>query len=146
MKTNRLAFLVVAIVVLIYGVIYPNAAVVLSSFQRAGSWTFANYSEILSQGVVIEAIVSSLGLSIATVILCALVGVPLAFLFERYTFPGRRLFAAVAALPLVLPPLVGTVAFIFLLGETGILAHGVQNLFGLQQPPWRLAGWPALLL
>jgi iron(III) transport system permease protein len=146
MKTNRLALLVVAIVVLVYGVIYPNLSVVSSSFQRDGSWTVANYTEILSQAVVIEAIVSSLGLSIATVILCAFVGVPLAFLFERYTFPARGLFAAIAALPLVLPPLVGTVAFIFLYGETGILAHGIQNLFGLQNPPWRLAGWPALLL
>ncbi len=62
------------------------------------------------------------------------------------TFPGRRLFAALAALPLVLPPLVGTVAFIFLSGETGILAHGIQNLFGYERPPWRLRGWPALLL
>ncbi len=101
---------------------------------------------MLSQRIVIEAIVSSLGLSIGTVLLCALVGVPLAFLFERYTFPGRRLFAALAALPLVLPPLVGTVAFIFLYGESGILAHGIQNLLGLDSPPWRLRGWPALLL
>jgi iron(III) transport system permease protein len=142
----RLVLLLVAIVVLVYGVVYPNAAVVISSFQRAGSWTLANYTEILSQRVVIEAIVSSLGLSIATVALCALVGVPLAFLFERFTFPGRRLFAAIAALPLVLPPLVGTVAFIFLAGESGILAHGIQNVFRLQNPPWRLSGWPALLL
>ena len=146
MKTDRLLLLVVAIVVLSYGVIYPNAAVVITSLQRAGSWTLANYSETLSQRVVIEAIASSVGLSIATVVLCALVGVPLAFLFERFTFPGRRLFAAVAALPLVLPPLVGAVAFIFLFGESGILAHGIQNLFNLQSAPWRLAGWPALLL
>ena len=146
MKADRLGLLVVAIVVLTYGVIYPNAAVVVSSFQQAGTWTLANYREVLAQRFVIEAIVSSLGLSIATVVLCALVGVPLAFLFERFTFPGRRLFAAIAALPLVLPPLVGTVAFIFLAGETGILAHGIQNLFGLENPPWRLAGWPALLL
>jgi len=146
MKTNRVFLLLIALVVLAYGVIYPNAAVVASSFQRAGAWTLANYTEILAQRIVLESIVSSLGLSIATVLLCALVGVPLAFLFERYTFPGRRLFAAVAALPLVLPPLVGTVAFIFLCGESGILAHGVQNLFRLQNPPWRLSGWPALLL
>src|ERR1051325_10838374 len=133
-------------VVLVYGVIYPNLSVAISSFQRDGSWTLANYSDVLSQRVVMEAIVSSLGLSIGTVVLCAVAGVPLAFLFERYTFPGRRIFAALAALPLVLPPLVGTVAFIFLCGESGILAHGIQNLFGLQNPPWRLRGWAALLL
>jgi iron(III) transport system permease protein len=143
---RSVALLFLTIIVLLYGVIYPNLFLVISSFQRAGSWTLANYREILSQGIVIEAIVSSVGLSIGTVLFCALVGVPLAFLFERYTFPGRRLFAALAALPLVLPPLVGTVAFIFLCGESGILAHGIQNLFGLQEPPWRLRGWPAMLL
>src|SRR5215470_17495800 len=146
MKKDRVLLLVVTIVVLTYGVIYPNLSVVSSSLQRAGSWTLANYREILAQRIVIESILSSLGLSISTVLLCALVGVPLAFLFERFTFPGRRLFAAVAALPLVLPPLVGTVAFIFLCGETGILAHSIQNVFRLQNPPWRISGWPALLL
>jgi len=140
------ALLLVTAVVLLYGVIYPNLSVAISSFQRAGTWTFANYTEILSQRIVLEAIVSSLGLSVATVLCCALVGIPLAFLFERYTFPGRRLFAAFAALPLVLPPLVGTVAFIYLVGESGILAHGIQNLLGLQNPPWRLRGWSALIL
>jgi len=143
---RSLVLFLITAVVLLYGVIYPNLAVVITSFERAGEWTLANYREILSQQIVIEAIVSSLGLSIGTVLLCAVVGVPLAFLFERFTFPGRRLFAALAALPLVLPPLVGTVAFIFLYGESGILAHGIQNLLGLQSPPWQLRGWPALLL
>ena len=140
------ALFFITAVVLTYGVIYPNLAVVITSLQRAGNWTLANYRELLSQRIVIEAIGSSLGLSVGTVLLCAIVGVPLAFLFERYTFTGRRLFAALAALPLVLPPLVGTVAFIFLFGESGILAHGIQNLLGLETPPWRLEGWPALLL
>lgn len=143
-KSATLFFVTAA--VLIYGVIYPNLAVVVTSFQRAGNWTLANYRELLSERIVIEAIASSLGLSTGTVLLCAAVGVPLAFLFERFTFPGRRIFAALAALPLVLPPLVGTVAFIFLFGESGILAHGIQSLFGLETAPWRLRGWPALLL
>ena len=143
---TTVALFLITAVVLIYGVIYPNLSVVISSFQRAGNWTLANYRELLSQRIVIEAIVSSLGLSIGTVLLCAIVGVPLAFLFERFNFPGRRLFAALAALPLVLPPLVGTVAFIFLYGESGMLAHGIQNFFGLENAPWRLRGWPALLL
>ena len=131
---------------LTYGVIYPNVAVLSTSFQQAGRWTFANYQGVLSQRIVIESILTSLGVSISTVVLCALVGVPLAFLFERYTFPGRRVFAALTALPLVLPPLVGTVAFIFLCGESGILARVVQHLLHLTNSPWTLRGWPAILL
>src|SRR6267142_6055582 len=142
----RLVLFLVTAVVLLYGVVYPNLYVVAASLQQSGRWSLANYREVLTQRIVIEAIFNSIGLSVTTVFLCALVGIPLAFLFERYSFPGRQLFAMLAALPLVLPPLVGTVAFVFLCGESGILARSVQNFFHLQAPPWSLRGWPALLL
>ena len=144
--TSSLLLILITAVVLLYGVIYPNLSVVTSSLQQSGVWTLANYRGVLSQRIVLESILTSLGVSLATVALCALVGVPLAFLFERYTFPARRAFAALAALPLVLPPLVGTVAFIFLCGESGILARFIQHVFRLHNSPWSLRGWPALLL
>ena len=129
-----------------YGVIYPNLHVVVSSLKLNDAWSLAHYREALSQSVVLESVLTSLGVSILTVVFCALIGIPLAFLFERYTFPGRRVFAVLAALPLVLPPLVGAVAFIFLCGESGILARMVQSILGLQTSPWSLRGWSALLL
>ncbi|HEY5884435.1 MAG TPA: iron ABC transporter permease [Pyrinomonadaceae bacterium] len=144
--TPRSILVLVTAVVLLYGVIYPNLQVVLSSLQRNGSWSLLNYREGLAQSVLFEALISSVVLSALTVLLCALIGIPLAFLFERYSFPARNLFATLAALPLVLPPLVGTVAFIFSLGESGIVARLVQTVFGLQAPPWSLRGWMALLL
>ena len=143
---SRLSLLVIVGVVLLYGVIYPNIHVVVASLQQDGAWSVSNYVQTLSQASVLESIFASVGVSILTVLFCAAVGVPLAFLFERYTFPARRLFATFAALPLVLPPLVGTVAFIFLCGESGILARLVQSAFHLEQSPWSLRGWPALLL
>jgi len=142
----RLPAILTTAVVLLYGVIYPNFHVVVASLQRDGSWSLANYSQALSQSIVLESIVASVGISLLTVLFCAAVGIPLAFLFERYTFPARKLFATFAALPLVLPPLVGTVAFIFLCGESGILARLVQSTLHLEQSPWSLRGWPALLL
>jgi iron(III) transport system permease protein len=142
----RLFLLFIVAVVLLYGVIYPNIHVVVASFQQDGNWTLANYAQALSQTIVLESIFASVGVSVLTVLFCAVVGIPLAFLFERYSFPARRLFAMLAALPLVLPPLVGTVAFIFLCGESGILARLVQSAFHLEHSPWSLRGWPALLL
>jgi iron(III) transport system permease protein len=155
LKTNNSSFIphpsslilfLVVFLVLVYGVIYPNLQVLLASLQRDGAWTFSNYAEAFSQRATLEAMWTSIVLSLLTVALCALVGVPLAFLFERYEFPARKLFATLAALPLVLPPLVGTVAFIFLCGESGILARLVQKLFQLDAAPWSLRGWSALLL
>lgn len=138
--------LVLVLVVLLYGVVYPNLHLLTASLQVNGDWSPGNYRNLLSHRVTLEAALSSIVLSLLTVGFCALVGISLAFLFERYTFPGRRLFATLAALPLVLPPLVGTIAFIFLCGESGILARFVRWLFGLKSSPWTLRGWGALLL
>ena len=143
---SKLFLFLITAVVLLYGVIYPNIHIVLGSLQYDGSWSLATYREVLTQGIVIESVITSLGVSILTVVFCALVGVPLAFLFERYTFPFRRFFAVLAALPLVLPPLVGTVAFILLCGESGILSRVIQTALHLETPPWTLRGWAALLL
>ncbi len=154
-KSNSISFilhpssLILALLValvLLYGVVYPNLHVLLASLQRGGAWTLSNFADALAQRATLEAIRASVLLSVLTVALCALVGVPLAFLFERYEFPARKLFATLAALPLVLPPLVGTVAFIFLCGESGILARLVQKIFQMEAAPWSLRGWWALLL
>jgi iron(III) transport system permease protein len=52
----------------------------------------------------------------------------------------------VIALPAVLPPLVGVIAFLFLYGESGFVARAVQAIFRLDEAPWRLEGAAAILL
>src|SRR6185503_10180027 len=81
-----------------------------------------------------------------SVALAALIGVPLAFLFEWLDFPGRKTLGALVALPVVLPPLVGVIAFLFLYGESGFAARAIQALFNLERGPWRLQGPAAILL
>jgi iron(III) transport system permease protein len=93
-----------------------------------------------------RALWASVWISLASVGLAALIGVPLAFLFEGVEFPGRRGLGALVALPVVLPPLVGVIAFLFLYGESGFVARMVQHLLGLAQPPWHLEGAGAILL
>ena len=98
---------------------------------RAGEWA---------------ALWASVWISLASVALAAAIGVPLAFLFEWFDFPGRKTLGSLVALPVVLPPLVGVIAFLFLYGESGFIARAVQALFGLPQAPWRLQGPGAILL
>ena len=143
--STSILFLIV-VLVLLYGIVYPTASVFLAALQHEGGWSPTNFFLVLLERTVIESALTSIAVSVLTVLLCAVAGVPLAFLFERYTFPGRRVFAALAALPLVLPPLVGTVAFIFLCGESGILARSIQHAFHLSRAPWSLRGWGAILL
>jgi iron(III) transport system permease protein len=112
----------------------------------APHWTLGHFGEFLRRSDEWQALWASLWISIATVILSALIGIPLAFLFERAEFPGRRILGTLIALPVVLPPLVGVVAFLFLYGESGFLSRGVQALTGRAEAPWRLSGPVAILL
>lgn len=88
----------------------------------------------------------SLWISTASVLLAALIGVPLGFLFSHHEFPGRRLLGSLVILPVALPPLVGVIAFLFLYGESGFVTRSVQGVLGLSAAPWRLAGPGAILL
>ncbi len=71
--------------------------------------------------------------SLATLI-CLVLGVPLAWLLARARFPGRRLLRALVTVPLVLPPVVGGVALLLLLGRRGLLGQQLDLLFGLTLP------------
>jgi iron(III) transport system permease protein len=109
-------------------------------------WTLHYFAEFFGRRDEWMALWRSLWISAASVGLAALVGVPLAFLFERTDFPGRRVLGAIVALPVALPPLVGVIAFLFLYGESGFASRAVQSLLRLDAPPWRLAGPGAILL
>src|SRR5690606_24421009 len=71
--------------------------------------------------------------SLATV-LCLVLGVPLAWLLARATFPGRRILRALVTVPLVLPPVVGGVSLLLLLGRRGLLGEHLDTWFGISLP------------
>ncbi len=133
------------VAILAWLVLYPNALVVVDSVREGGRLTLAHYAEFFVTRSELEALWASLWISAASVVLAGVIGVPLALFFHPFDVPGRRLLGALAALPVLLPPLVGVIAFLFLAGESGILTRSVQLLFGLDAPPWRLAGAPAIV-
>nr|WP_246193350.1 ABC transporter permease [Kitasatospora atroaurantiaca] len=61
-------------------------------------------------------------------------GVPLAWLLARTEFPGRRIIRALVTLPLVLPPVVGGVALLLVLGRNGIVGRWLDSAFGITLP------------
>jgi iron(III) transport system permease protein len=114
--------------------------------EPSGGVSLDGLREFLAQGREGGALWNSLWISLASVLFAGLIGVPLAFLFSWIEFPGRRWLAQLVALPVVLPPLVGVLAFLFLCGESGFAARLVQLLSGRTDPPWRFQGAGAILL
>jgi iron(III) transport system permease protein len=127
-------------------VVYPIALVILGSVRSTDGWTLQYLAAFLSDAHEWGALWNSVWISLASVLLAGAIGIPLAFVFERLDFPGRRTLGALVALPAVLPPLVGVIAFLFLYGETGFVGRVVGSLVGTGEAPWRLRGWGAILL
>ena len=131
---------------LVWLVAYPNLFVVIDSLRGDAGLTLEHYRRFAQSRSELRALWNSVWISLASVGLAGLIGVPLAFLFHRVEFPGRRILAGLVSLPVLLPPLVGVIAFLFLYGETGFLTRSVQLVLRLDEPPWRLAGPGAVLL
>ncbi len=89
---------------------------------------------LVASGPVLQALWLSLRTAAGATALCLALGVPLAWVLARSTLPGRNLLRAVTTLPLVLPPVVGGVALLTLLGRRGLLGRQLDAAFGLTIP------------
>lgn len=74
------------------------------------------------------ALALSLRTSAAATALCLLLGVPLALVLARTSFPGQRLVRSLLLLPLVLPPVVAGIALLYTFGRRGLLGHTLEVL------------------
>ena len=131
---------------LLWLVLYSLVLVLAEGVRGPGGWTLDHVREFVGRPTEMRALWGSLWISFASVALAGLLGVPLAFLVGRYDVPGGRVLGGLVALPAVLPPLVGVVAFLFLYGETGFVSLLLMRLLRLEEPPWRLEGAGAILL
>ena len=134
------------LVLLLWLIVYPLVLVLIEGFLGPNGWTFDFVRMFFKQRNEAQALWGSLWISLVSVILAAAIGIPLAFLFGRYDFPGRSVLGWLVALPAVLPPLVGVIAFLFLYGESGFVSLLLQRLLRLEEAPWTLHGAGAILL
>ena len=88
----------------------------------------------LTSPAVREALWLTMLASVLTVVLCVLLGTPLAWLLARVSFPGRSFLRAAVLVPLVLPPVVAGVALVTALGRTGLVGRPLDQTFGITLP------------
>lgn len=95
---------------------------------------WADLGTHLSEPAVLQALrLSLLSAGLAT-LMCLVLGVPLAWVLARVQVPGMRLVRALITLPLVLPPVVGGVALLLLLGRRGLIGQHLYDWFGISLP------------
>jgi len=140
-----------ALVALALTVAYPVLWTVSLSFQRFGLAasspppSFAgidNYTRLLGSSAFRDVVLQTVGYVVVTLAVELLVAMPIALLLNRET-PGRRRMRLVAALPLMIAPVVASLAWKFLFSHGYGLVNRGLDIIGLPTPSWFADVWLA---
>ncbi|KAB2886192.1 MAG: iron ABC transporter permease [Pseudorhodoplanes sp.] len=132
---------------LIIFVVFPLIRIFYDAFTgEAGEFTLVNFAEFFTDSFYLRSLWKSLLLGLAAVFTTSVIGIAVALLLIRYEFPYRNLFSYLTMLPLILPPLVGVLGFVFILGRAGTVNILLMDWFGLEQPINFMYGVQGVLL
>ena len=102
--------------------------VILPLFALTLRLDWSRFFELITSESSVAALQLSLQTSVASTVVCVLLGVPLAMVLARDRFAGQALLRSVVLLPLVLPPVVGGIALLYTFGRRGLLGPAMDVL------------------
>jgi thiamine transport system permease protein len=117
--TLALAALPLAFVGLFF--VFPVASILLRGLAPNGALDLAVPLQVLTRPQTREILWFTFWQAALSTLLTLVVGLPGAYLFARFNFPGRRLLNAIVLVPFVLPTVVVGSAFLALVGPGGAL-------------------------
>ena len=129
---------------LIYLAVLPLFVLVLGSFQvevapRQFALTLQNYLAAYASPYTYSTFRNSLVFAGGSALLAFALGTTLAWLVERTNTPLRLVFIPIAVVPLILPGVLESIAWIFLLSpKFGYLNVALMSLLGLESAPFNV--------
>ena len=76
--------------------------------------------------------------ALLSTLLAGAIGLPWAYIFAHYRFPGRGLLRSLTIVPFVLPSITVALGFVLFFGNNGHLNRLLMGLFHLEGPPLRI--------
>jgi len=115
--------------------VYPLTRIFYDAVtDEAGRLTVSNFAAFFTDSFYLRALWKSLVLGVATVAASSVIGIAVAFLLVRYDFRGRGFFSYLTMIPIISPPLVGTLGFTFILGRAGSVNVLLMDWFDMLKP------------
>jgi iron(III) transport system permease protein len=114
--------------------------------NEAGQFTLGHFRDFFTDSFYLRSLWRSLFLGAAAVVTTSVIGIAVAFLIVRYDFPYRKTFSYLTMLPMILPPLVGVLGFVFILGRAGTVNILLMDWFGFTEPINFMYGMHGVLL
>jgi len=132
---------------LLYFLAYPLIHILSQSFLIDGHFTLNIFKNALGNYVVRRSIINSFSLAILVVLSTTAIGFPLAYLFARYSFPGKNIFRPLLFLPLIVSPFVGAIGMMQILSRFGSLNLFLLKAGIISYPvPWLGSGFSGIFI
>ncbi|NJE42803.1 iron ABC transporter permease [Thermococcus sp. GR6] len=116
----------------------------LISIIKTGLWdngpTLKYIASVLSNNYHRRVILFTIGQAIASTLLTLALGLPGAYIFAKYDFPGKSLLKAVLTVPFVMPSVMVALGYILLFGKSGFITQIIGRDLGI------IYSWKAILL
>ena len=100
-----------------------------------GHFTLSYLTALLSDPTYLAGLSNSFLLACATTLLALLIALPLAFISDRFVFPGKGLLGSIILVPMILPPFVGAIGIKQIFGQYGALNALIVGA-GLRPAGW----------
>ena len=140
-----------AVLVVAYLALFPLGLLAYSSISseppgKVGPITLDNFQRALTGPLSGRVIGNTFLYAAGTTVLSFVVGVGLAWLIVRTNIPFKGLFFTLGLVPLLIPGILHTIGWIFLLSpRIGILNRAAMDLFGLEEAPFVLYSIPGMI-
>ena len=150
-RLTGIALTAPAMIAIALTVLFPLLWTISLSFQKfdlavgapAASFVgFDNYARVLASPAFGTALVQTLGYVATTLIVELLVAMPIALLLNRAT-RGSRVLRLIIAIPIMIAPIVASLAFKFLFSNGYGFINAALSAVGIDPPSWFASVWLA---
>jgi iron(III) transport system permease protein len=128
-----------ALVLLCLFVLFPLLNILTASFTGEGP---NGWSRLIETPRYLQAITNTLILATIVTVVATIIGVPLAYVTARYSFPGKSLIALLPLITLVIPEVIAAQTWLMMLGNNGLITRGLRDI-GIRLPSFY--GWFGLI-
>jgi iron(III) transport system permease protein len=134
--SNQFAKVVFALTAVFFALffLWPIAETVRGAFVGVdGRFTLDYIAEVFRNPLYLEGLWNSFRIGVFSTLLACLIAMPLAWMSDRFVFPGKTLLGALVLVPMIMPPFVGAIGVKQILGQQGALNALLADL-GLLNP------------
>ena len=116
--------------------LWPIAQILKGGFMDAdGKFTWAYLTTLLADPIYLTGLRNSFLIACCTTVLALVIALPLAFISDRFIYPGKGLLGSLVLIPMILPPFVGAIGIKQIFGQYGALNALIIHL-GLRPHGW----------